>query len=179
MHYELDCLIFASGFEVGTAAARRAGFETVGRGGETLTEHWAEGMHSVHGMNVHGFPNLFIVGPNQGANLISNITQNLTEAGSTIAAIVGHALAVGADQVETTAGAEQAWVRLLESSTRSFLGNPECTPGYYNNEGRPIGRRERLNGSGYPDGPVAYFHYIDEWRSTGEFAGLEFRPNRV
>ncbi len=179
MHYELDCLIFASGFEVGTAAARRAGFETVGRGGETLTEHWAEGMHSVHGMNVHGFPNLFIVGPNQGANLISNITQNLTEAGSTIAAIVGHALAVGADQVETTAGAEQAWVRLLESSTRSFLGNPECTPGYYNNEGRPIGRRERLNGSGYPDGPVAYFHYIEDWRSTGEFAGLEFRPNRV
>ncbi len=179
MHYELDCLIFASGFEVGTAAARRAGFETVGRGGETLTEHWAEGMHSVHGMNVHGFPNLFIVGPNQGANLISNITQNLTEAGSTIAAIVGHALAVGADEVETTAEAEQAWVRLLESSTRSFLGNPECTPGYYNNEGRPIGRRERLNGSGYPDGPVAYFHYIDEWRSTGEFAGLEFRPNRV
>ncbi len=179
MHYELDCLIFASGFEVGTAAARRAGFETVGRGGETLTEHWAEGMHSVHGMNVHGFPNLFIVGPNQGANLISNITQNLTEAGSTIAAIVGHALAVGADQVETTAEAEQAWVRLLESSTRSFLGNPECTPGYYNNEGGPIGRRERLNGSGYPDGPVAYFHYIDDWRSTGEFAGLEFRPNRV
>ena len=178
-HYELDCLIFASGFEVGTAAARRAGFETVGRSGETLTEHWAEGMHSVHGMNVHGFPNLFIVGPNQGANLISNITQNLTEAGSTIASIVSHALAVGADQVETTAGAEQAWVRLLESGTRSFLGNPECTPGYYNNEGGPIGRRERLNGSGYPDGPVAYFHYIHEWRSTGEFAGLEFRPNRV
>ncbi len=178
-HYQLDCLIFASGFEVGTAAARRAGFETVGRSGETLTEHWGEGMHSVHGMNVHGFPNLFIVGPNQGANLISNITQNLTEAGSTIAAIVGHALAVGADQVEATAGAEQAWVRLLESGTRSFLGNPECTPGYYNNEGGPIGRRERLNGSGYPDGPVAYFHYIQEWRSTGEFAGLEFRPNRV
>jgi cation diffusion facilitator CzcD-associated flavoprotein CzcO len=175
VHYELDCLIFASGFEVGTAAARRAGFETFGRDGETLTGHWAEGMHSVHGMNVHGFPNLFIVGPSQGANLISNITQNLTEAGSTIAAIVGHALAVGADQVEATAEAEHAWVRLLESSTRAFLGNPDCTPGYYNNEGKPIGRRERLNGSGYPDGPVAYFHYIGEWRSTGEFAGLEFR----
>ena len=177
VHYELDCLIFASGFEVGTAAARRAGFETVGRGGETLTEHWAEGMHSVHGMNVHGFPNLFIVGPSQGANLISNITQNLTEAGSTIAAIVGHALAVGADEIEPTAEAEQAWVQLLEGSTRSFLGNPDCTPGYYNNEGKPIGRRERLNGSGYPDGPVAYFDYIGAWRSTGEFSGLEFRSN--
>ncbi|MDO8362460.1 MAG: NAD(P)/FAD-dependent oxidoreductase [Actinomycetota bacterium] len=174
VHYELDCLILASGFEVGTAAARRAGFETTGRGGETLTQHWAEGMRSLHGMNVHGFPNLFIVGPSQGANLISNITQNLTEAGSTIAAIVGHALAVGADQVEATAAAERGWIELLETNPRSFGGNPDCTPGYYNNEGGPIGRKERLGASGYPDGPVAYFDYIARWRSTGEFTGLEF-----
>ena len=63
--------------------------------------------------------------------------------------------------MEVTAEAEQAWVALLESSARAFLGNPDCTPGYYNNEGQPIGRRERLNGSGYPHGPVAYFEYID------------------
>ncbi len=176
VHYDLDCLIFASGFEVGTAAARRAGFETVGRGGETLTDHWVQGMHSLHGMNVHGFPNLFIVGPGQGANLISNITQNLTEAGSTIASIIGHALALGAEQVEATAAAERAWIDLLESNPRSFGGNPDCTPGYYNNEGRPMGRKERLGASGYPEGPVAYFSYIDAWRNTGQFEGLEFRP---
>jgi len=175
VHYELDCLIFASGFEVGTPAARRAGFETAGRGGETLTEHWTQGMQTMHGMNVHGFPNLFIVGPSQGANLISNITQNLTEAGSTIAAIVSHALEVGAEQVEVTAEAEQAWVHLLESNPRSFGGDLDCTPGYYNNEGKPIGRKERLGASGYPDGPVAYFRYIAEWRSSGDFKGLEFR----
>ena len=40
-HYELDCLVFASGFEVGTTYARRSGFETTGRDGLTLTEHWA------------------------------------------------------------------------------------------------------------------------------------------
>ncbi len=61
------------------------------------------------------------------------------------------------------------------NSSQSFLGNPDCTPGYYNNEGGPIGRRERLNASGYPAGPVAYFEYIDRWRSSGEFEGLEFR----
>ncbi len=174
-HYDLDCLIFASGFEVGTDYARRSGFETVGRGGHTLSERWADGMQSMHGLHVHGFPNLFILGPSQGANLISNITHNLTEAGTTIATIVGHALEVGADEVEVTEAAEQAWVQLLEGSTRAFLGNPDCTPGYYNNEGKPIGRRERLNGSGYPEGPVAYFYYIDAWRSSGHFEGLEFR----
>jgi len=175
MHYELDCLIFASGFEVGTDYARRSGFKTVGRGGRTLSEHWADGMRSMHGIHVYGFPNLFIVGMSQGANLISNITHNLTEAGTTIASVIAHALATGAAQVEVTEAAEQAWVQLLESSPQGFLGNPDCTPGYYNNEGRPIGRRERLNASGYPQGPVAYFHYIDGWRSSGRYEGLEFR----
>ena len=175
VHHELDCIIFASGFEVGTTYARRAGFETYGRDGVALGDYWAEGMRSKHGMHVHGFPNLFIVQPNQGANLISNITHNFSEAGTTAAAIITHALGVGADEVEVTREAEDAWVELLESSERAFIGNPDCTPGYYNNEGRPVGRRERLNGSGHPEGPVAYFRYIDEWRSSGDFDGLEFR----
>jgi cation diffusion facilitator CzcD-associated flavoprotein CzcO len=175
VHYELDCIIFASGFEVGTSYSRRAGFETVGRGGETLSAHWAEGMSTKHGMHVHGFPNLFILQPNQAANLISNITHNFVEAGQTMAAVVAHALEVGADEVEVTEQAENEWVALLEGSVRGFMGNAECTPGYYNNEGGPVGRRERLNGSGYPEGAVAYFRYIDDWRTSGEFDGLEFR----
>jgi cation diffusion facilitator CzcD-associated flavoprotein CzcO len=174
-HYDLDCLIFASGFEVGTEYARRSGYETIGRGGETLSDHWAEGMQTMHGMHVHGFPNLFILGLTQAGNLISNITSNLVEAGTSVAAVVAHATEVGADEVEVTADAEQAWIARLESSSLSFLGNPECTPGYYNNEGRPIGRREKLNASGYPGGPVAFFEYIDRWRTSGDFEGLEFR----
>jgi hypothetical protein len=77
--------------------------------------------------------------------------------------------------VEVTEEAEQAWVRSLEGAAQSFLGNPDCTPGYYNNEGKPLGRRERLNASGYPQGPVAFFQYIDAWRKSGDFTGLEFR----
>jgi len=175
VHYELDCIIFASGFEVGTSYARRAGYETIGRDGVTLSDYWAEGMRTKHGLHVHGFPNLFIVAPNQGANLISNVTHNYGEAGSTIAAVVAHAEEVGAEQVEVTAEAEAAWVALLEGNTRGFMGNSDCTPGYYNNEGGAIGRKEKLNGSGYPDGPMAYFRYIQQWRTSGEFEGLEFR----
>ena len=178
VHYDLDCIIFASGFEVGTEAARRSGFETTGRDGVTLTEHWAEAMQTMHGIHALGFPNLFIVGPGQGSNLISNITQNLTEAGQTIAAVIRHALDTDAVEVEVVADAERAWIALLEGSERAFIGNSECTPGYYNNEGRPIGRKERLGASGYPDGPVAYWQFIDRWRNSGEFAGLDFRPAR-
>ena len=173
-HFELDCLIYASGFEVGTAFTRRAGFDVTGRDGERLSEHWAEGMQSLHGIHVHGFPNLFVVGPTQGANLISNVPHNLTDAGRTIATIIAHAEEVGADQVEVTAEAEQAWVAKIETSDRGFFGNLECTPGYYNNEGQELGRQGLLAG-GYPEGPVAYFQYIDRWRSSGAFEGLEIR----
>ena len=173
--YEVDCLIYASGFEVGTDYTRRSGYEVTGRDGRTLTEHWADGMLSLHGIHVHGFPNLFVVGPSQGANLISNIPHNLVEAGETVAAIVRHALDTGAVEVEVTEEAEQAWVDRLLANHRGFGGNPECTPGYYNNEGQPAGRKGLLNSAGFPEGPVAYFDHIDRWRSTGDFEGLEFR----
>jgi cation diffusion facilitator CzcD-associated flavoprotein CzcO len=175
VHHELDCIIFASGFEVGTTYARRAGFETYGRDGVALGDYWAEGMRSKHGMHVHGFPNLFVVAPSQAANLISNVTHNFGEAGSTIAAVVRHAIEVGADEVEVTQDAEDAWVALLEQNQRGLRADPDCTPGYYNNEGLPVGRKEQLNGAGYPEGPVAYFNYIDAWRNSGEFEGVAFR----
>jgi cation diffusion facilitator CzcD-associated flavoprotein CzcO len=174
-HYDLDCIVFASGFEVGTEQSRRSGFEIVGRGGSTLTERWADGMQTLHGIHVHDFPNLFVVGITQAANLISNVPHNFVEAGETIAAVVAHAESTGATEVEVTVEAEANWVDLLEGNPMAFMGNSDCTPGYYNNEGRPTGRRERLNMSGYPQGPIAYFDYISRWRSSGEFVGLEFR----
>ena len=174
-HFELDCLIYASGFEVGTEYARRSGFETVGRDGLTLSEYWADGMSSLHGIHMHGFPNLFMVQPTHGANLISNIPHNLIERGNTIAAIVKHAIDIDANQVEVTPEAEAAWMERLITGGRQFAGNPDCTPGYYNNEGQEAGPSDMVNRLGFPEGPTAYFEYIADWRSSGEFAGLEFR----
>ncbi|HEX3958353.1 MAG TPA: NAD(P)/FAD-dependent oxidoreductase [Trebonia sp.] len=170
--YPLDCIIYGSGFEVGTPYARRAGFEVTGRGGRTLTEHWADGMRTLHGIGVHGFPNLLFVQPTQGANLISNIPHNIVDSARTIAATIGHARDGGFGVVEPSAEAEDAWVRLLLSGPGSFIGGPDCTPGYYNNEGQDAGP---FLGRGYPYGPSAYFAYIDDWRTSGAFDGLEFR----
>ena len=173
-HYELDLLIYASGFEVGTPFTRRSGYDVVGRGGTLLSQAWADGMVSLHGIHVHGFPNLFVVSPTQGANLISNVPHNLTEAGTTIAAIVRHALEVGADEVDVTEAAQEAWVQLLENGGRRFGNQPDCTPGYYNNEGRGADRAGLRNSLGYPLGPVAYFEHISTWRDSREFDGLTF-----
>jgi cation diffusion facilitator CzcD-associated flavoprotein CzcO len=174
VHHELDCIIFASGFEVGTEHARRSGFDPVGRDGRRLSEHWAEGMRSLHGIHVHGFPNLFVVGFSQGANQIANVPHNYVENGTTIAAMISHAKRRGLVEIEVTKEAEDAWVDMLEGHQRAFRGSPDCTPGYYNNEGGPIGRKEKLNGSGFPAGPVAFFDHMRAWRETGEFEGLRF-----
>ncbi|MEV0625842.1 flavin-containing monooxygenase [Nonomuraea wenchangensis] len=171
--YEVDCVIYASGFEVGTDWTRRAGYDLTGRDGRRLSEHWADGMRSLHGIHVHGFPNAFLIGHTQGANLLSNIPHNLTEAGRTVAAVVAHALAHGHTEVEVTEEAENGWVDLLLSGNGPLLGSPDCTPGYYNNEGQDLGVRGRLNG-GYPGGAAAFFTYIDQWRSSGTFEGLRF-----
>jgi len=175
VHYELDCIVYASGFEFNTDYTRRSAFEVTGRDGVTLSEKWADGMETYHGMHVRGFPNMFVVGFAQAANLAANVTSNYTEAGATVAAIVAHAEAAGAREVETSEAAEQQWVAAIESTPPSIAGGPDCTPGYYNNEGQPEGRRHKLNMGGYPLGPVAFFHYIDEWRRSGDFVGLEIR----
>jgi cyclohexanone monooxygenase len=55
-----------------------------------------------------------------------------------------------------------------------ILFDSECTPGYYNKEGGEVSVVEKLNVSGYPFGPIAYFHADRAWRESGEFEGLVF-----
>ncbi len=173
--YEVDCIIYASGFEVGTPFERRAGFNPRGRGGLRLSDYWAGGMRTKHGTHVHNFPNMFIVQPTQGANLISNVPHNLTESGKTIAVTVKHALDQGAKEVEVSKEAEDAWLALLATGPgRMMMGSAECTPGYYNNEGQPLADAAMWN-VGYPYGATAYFQYLEGWRNDGKFDGLEFR----
>lgn len=172
--FEVDCIIYASGFEVGTEYKRRAGFDLTGRDGRKLSQHWEEGMRSLHGIHVRGFPNAFFVQPTQGANLISNVPHNLVESGRTIAMMVKHALDGGHREIEVSEAAEEAWVQHLLTGAGGVLGSPDCTPGYYNNEGLDPGPRARL-AVGDPRGAMGYFAYLDQWRSAGDFEGLEFR----
>jgi cyclohexanone monooxygenase len=167
IEYEVDCIIYASGFEVGTEYQRRSGFDLTGRAGQALSDYWRDGMRTKHGTHVHGFPNAFIVQPTQGANLISNVPHNLTESGRTIAAIVRHAIDHHAQEVEVTEEAEQAWLSLLLQGPGRMIGAQDCTPGYYNNEGQTPSPGAKYN-VGYPHGATAYFEYLKGWRSSGE-----------
>ncbi len=170
-HYEVDCIIFATGFEVGTPFHRRSGFDPKGREFR-LSEAWTEGMESLHGMHVAGFPNLFIVSFQQAANLISNVPHNLVEAGETLATIISHAESVGAREVEATPEGQQAWMDLIGPRELSLLGDTSCTPGYYNNEGAGIDEAAAKAGYAHPGGALGFFAHIKEWRTNGRFDGL-------
>ena len=54
-----------------------------------------------------------------------------------------------------------------------LLGAGECTPGYYNNEGK--GFDENSIGLGYPGGALEFFDLMARWRDAGDFDGLETR----
>jgi cyclohexanone monooxygenase len=175
--YELDCIIYASGFEVGTDQTSRNGFDVTGTNGLKLSQYWKDGMRSLHGIHVHGFPNMFILGGFQGAALLSNVPHNFTESGRTIALMVRHARDKGLKEIEVSKKAEDAWLKLLNrgGGQRARMGRmlQQCTPGYYNNEGQEGGLATQA--MGYPRGPVAFFKYLKKWRNSGRFKGVEFR----
>ena len=169
--YELDCLIFATGFEVGTSYTRRAGYDIVGRGGETLSRHWSGGLRTLHGLTAHGFPNCFFLGFTQTAITVS-VPQALNEQADHVTYMVTASRAQGYETLEPTAEAEQAYVDEVHSLAR--LGERfyrECTPGYYNSEGA-AGNKNGFFSDMYGAGPLRFFEKLKAWRADGRLEGL-------
>lgn len=116
VEYEVDCLIFATGFEVGTAYTRRAEFEVYGRGGVALSDAWAEGMRTYHGFLSHGFPNCFHMELTQ-TGFAANFTYMLDEQSTHVAHLIAQVRARKAQSVEPTAEAEAEWVKQVTTPT--------------------------------------------------------------
>ena len=171
VEYPVDCIVYATGFEVGTGFQRVSGFEIYGRDGLSLSDKWSDGIRTLHGMHIHGFPNCFLMSTIQGGFTV-NYPHMLDEVATHVAHIVGHALAIEKEVVETSAEAEAGWVQpTLDKGVRGgIIGDETCTPGYYNNEGKPREHFEQM--VSYGDGPIPFFNLLAKWRDTGDFAGL-------
>lgn len=168
---ELDCIIFATGFEVGTEYTRRAGYDLIGKGGQKLSEKWSEGVSTLHGLHTNGFPNLFVISHAQSGFTV-NFPHAMDEQAKHISYIVEKCMSGNINTVEVSQEAENAWVAEvvgLSTFNQDFLES--CTPGYYNNEGQPNPKTVQ-NGS-YGAGSDAFFAKIKQWREEGSMAGLE------
>jgi cation diffusion facilitator CzcD-associated flavoprotein CzcO len=171
--YPLDCLVFATGFEVGTDYARRAGYELTGRGGQTLTAKWRDGVRTLHGIHIHGFPNCFMMSIAQSGFTV-NFPYMIDQQAKQIAWVIHRALDAGFHRVEVTAAAEAEWVEtIVARSTISADFAEQCTPGYYNNEGQPSAA-SRQNGFFF-GGPMEFVEILEQWRADGTMPGFECR----
>ena len=171
--YELDCVIFATGFEVGTDYTRRAGCDPTGTAGLTLSKKWAQGIRTLHGLHSRGFPNVFFMSTAQ-SGFTTSFPHAMDEAAQHIAYIVDRCFTDDISAIEPSQKAEDEWVaEIIQLSRISESFQAECTPGYYNNEGQPNPRSAQ--NSSYGKGPIPFFSRMKAWRDDGGLAGLDCR----
>jgi len=170
--YELDCLIFATGFEVGTDYARRAGFDPAGRNGLTLTQKWANGARTLHGIHIHGFPNLYMMGITQSGFTV-NFMHMIDQEARHIAYVIDKALRDRIDVLEVTATAEAEWVQtVFDRGDKTIEFAMNCTPGYYNGEGK-LSPTTRQDGFFFGDTPMQFIEILEQWRAGGDMPGMD------
>ena len=168
--FEVDCIVFATGFEVGTDYSRRAGYSITGIDGLTISDKWADGMATFHGLHTRGFPNAFFFGPQQ-SGFTATYTFALDENAMQTAYILGELKKRGATRVDASEKAEAAWINTIKRVARQTEEfQKSCTPGYYNNEGHVEFESQNTF---YGGGPIEFFNLMQKWREAGDLKGLE------
>ena len=160
MQYELDVLIYATGFEVQKTGIYN---QIKGENGLELNDKYRDGIRTLLGIHSQGYPNLFIMGGYQ-ASFQFNLTDMLQAQGDHIAACIEYARRHGFQSIDITPKAEEWWVSEVIRHRGKTNRNQECTPGYYNFEGE-FQRRQDGN---YNGGFFQYCNHMTEVQARME-----------
>lgn len=173
--YEVDCIIFATGFEVGSGPAGVNGYDVIGRDGQSMQQYFAEGARTLHGFFTHGFPNFVEISMSQTAYYV-NYVYMLDRKARHAARLVRYALENQIETVEPTLEAETDWVAKVRASNEPRVAYwASCTPGYYNGQGGDVTKAvfyDVYNGS-----EIDFWNMIENWWEDGSFAGLSLQPH--
>jgi cation diffusion facilitator CzcD-associated flavoprotein CzcO len=175
--YEVDCMIYGTGFEAEvTPLQRRVGHDIVGRGGTSLAEKWADGAASLFGMMSRGFPNMFVMpAPGQQSVVTVNYTQLAVFGAEFVAGVVTLLEKQGGAVFDVSAEAEADWIRqIVDTFVDPSAVMSACTPSRLNNEGDPgaVRARDTNWGRGFGDF-FGYRDLLEGWLASGELSGLE------
>ena len=163
--FELDLLIFATGFEL-SPYEEGSPLPVTGRDGQTLAEKWKEGATTLHGQHVHGFPNLMLSTTRQ-ASWENNFPFPQDVVATNLAKLIRYALDEGVATFEVTADAEAEWIRFHEEkSSPSHARWKDCTPSYFNQEGHADDQRMLRNG-GFGGSIIELRDILEAWREEG------------
>ncbi|MFJ8025750.1 flavin-containing monooxygenase [Streptomyces sp. NPDC096311] len=155
VEYEADCVVFGTGFAIDAGR-----FPVAGRGGELLSDKWADGVSSLHGILTAGFPNLFVVGGIPQATHAINFTHQLYDQTTHVSTLIRRCLDENLASVDVRPEAEERWAQQIKEKAAG-LPRPDlnCAPN----------RQTELIHSGYPGGPIAYAQACREWLQGGGF----------
>ncbi len=168
--FDIDCMIFASGFEASSTLDRKWGIATIeGRDGVSLYDHWREGYTSLHGVTTPGFPNMFFTGYVQ-SGLNANTTVQMNRHNFHIAFIIQQALAQGVVALEPSQAVTDAWVKHVRETAFDNAFLKECTPSYFN--GEDSDKPRSYAGEPYGLGWDAYETVLATWRGKDDFEGM-------
>ena len=175
VEYPVDLLIFASGFEVTTTYTHRLGFDPKGRNGVSLSEAWAEGPATLHGVLSNGFPNMFMISTVQGAQA-TNFVHSITETAQHVAFLIEQCVKGNIATIEPETAAQENWFETLFAQLWGIARyNATCTPGYLNSEGGGDMRSARA--IAWMTSVLGFAEYVENWRQQGDLAGLTLTPN--
>jgi cation diffusion facilitator CzcD-associated flavoprotein CzcO len=161
--YELDVIIYATGFDAMTGALSR--IDIRGRDGLSLAEFWAgEGPLSYLGLAVAGFPNLFTIqgpgSPSAATNFVAALEQHV----EWISDCIEYLRVNGIRTIEALATAQQEWIDHATSLVAAtVLVHPSCNSWY--NGGNVPGKKRMY--MGYTGGIPEYRRRCDEIAAAG------------
>lgn len=174
-HYEVDCIVFATGFETGSGPAGIYGYDVLGRDGRSMQEYFSDGAKTMHGFFTHGFPNFVELGMSQTAYYV-NFVYMLDRKARHAARLIRHVLDNGIGAFEPTVEAESSWVAKVRASNEPRVAYwAACTPGYYNGQGDVS---KAVFNEVYNSSEIDFWNMIEGWWEAREFEGLTFEPSR-
>ncbi|MCB2072456.1 MAG: NAD(P)/FAD-dependent oxidoreductase [Novosphingobium sp.] len=169
--YEIDCMIFASGYEVTSNLKTRWGFDAVtGRDGVSIYDFWADGPKTLHGVMAHNFPNMFFTGYVQGG-LNGTTTLMFSKQGYHASYVIAEALKRGIKAVEPTQEAQDAYIQRFREVELDLTHIFEtCPPSYFTNEGETNAPWFLFRGWGL--GWDNFQTMLQDWRDEGSMEGM-------
>ena len=165
-HYELDAIIFATGFDAITGPLLAVNMRL--KGGADLRSVWKHGPRAYLGLMVAGLPNLFTVTGPGSPSVLSNVVVSVEQHVDWICDCLADMREKGWDRIEAEAEAQEAWAQHVDDIARRSL-MPDTNSWYM---GANIPGKPRMF-MPYMGGVGVYRRKCDDIASAG-YTGFSF-----
>jgi cation diffusion facilitator CzcD-associated flavoprotein CzcO len=167
--YELDIIVFATGFDAMTGPLKALNLR--GRGGRTLDKEWADGPHTYLGIAVAGFPNLFTITGPQSPSVLSNMPVSIEQHVDWVTDCIDLMRKSGKTVIEATPDAQEQWVaHVNETVSETLMTSANSWYMSANIEGKPRAFLPYLG----KEGVGGYRKKCDEVAANG-YEGFELK----